>query len=409
MIGYKSIQSLLHKGTILILISILVHISLSDAIDSDIKNVNQPLDQSIELNAVDSGFQIPGATLYNNWINYTNNPLGWADRNTADYNGFQPTSSSTTSSSTTTYTSTVSGCCLGLSSLLLNAPLEPNSLTGINYNFNFLPGTIIEGIEVRILHATWNGNTGYYANISVELQWNGRSLNTTSEKFDYVNDQYRGSSNNFKNVTLGSPTDLWGRPSWSAVDFSDQNFGVKIVTTDLFPNSMETVDVAWVKVYYSDAPIVINDPWIQIENIPPSIDFTLGKILVVNLNSTIIDPSSLGYSPFNVTILVNDSVVLTLTTWNNDTLLPINATPYLVTESVYNVTVSFSATNGTDWIFKEVSFLVNVLTDTDQSTSSSSTANEFTGSTSDGSPSISFNLYFGLVFFIGMGMIRRKK
>ncbi|MFV2016047.1 MAG: hypothetical protein ACC656_11495, partial [Candidatus Heimdallarchaeota archaeon] len=148
----------------------------------------------------------------------------------------------------------------------------------------------------------------------------------------------------------------------------------------------------------------------------------------------VIDPSLLGYSPYNVTIVVNDSEVSTLTTWNNNTLLPINATPYLVAETVYNITIKFSATNGTDWIFGEVSFFVNVITNTvssststssnisDSTTSSSvdskvdiipsdlsSTTDELTESNSDGSPLVSFNFIFGIIFFLGITIIRRKK
>ena len=110
------------------------------------------------------------------------------------------------------------------------------------------------------------------------------------------------------------------------------------------------------KVYYSDAPIVIVDPWIEIESLPATVDFLVGTQLVVNLNSTVLDPSSLGYTPVNATVSINDTVVLTLTTWTNDTLLAFNATPYLQTVSQYNVNIKFSATNGTHWIFKEVSF-----------------------------------------------------
>lgn len=67
-------------------------------------------------------------------------------------------------------------------------------------------------------------------------------MNTTSGKFDYVNDQYQGFSNNFRNVTLGSPTDLWGRLSWNIDDLSDTNFGVKIEAIDLFDGASESID-----------------------------------------------------------------------------------------------------------------------------------------------------------------------
>lgn len=443
MISYPKILSLSRKGVVVIIFTLLVHNSLSLAFDSGTNNENGLFDSPIQVNSIDSGFEMPGATLYSNWYNYTHNPLGLADRNAAFYDGVQTTVSSSSSSPTyssssstsPTYSSSSSSSSAGLSSVSPSNGLLPNSLHGINYNFDFQTGTIIEGIEVRILHAPWN--LGQYADISVELQWNGRTLNTTSGKSDYVDGTFSGSSSNFKNVTLGSPTDLWGRTSWDAADFIDENFGVKIEVTDLVLGNSESVDVAWVKVYYSDPPIVIIDPWIEIEDLPPSVDFTLGTLLVVNWNSSIMDPSSLGYSPYNVTVFVNDSEVLTLTTWNNDTLLPIDVTSYLVAETVYNVTVKFSATNGTDWIFKEVSILVNVLANTSVSSSSSSSSSTTsstplanstttdskvdeltttssptsgqTDSTSDGSPSTPLNLIFGLVFFIGITMIRRKK
>ncbi|MCE7737416.1 MAG: hypothetical protein GPJ54_21175 [Candidatus Heimdallarchaeota archaeon] len=421
---FKKTLSLVRQVSMLTLLIFLIQISLTTGFDPQTQNHSRTFDPSIEVSTVDSGFTTPGATLYNNWFNYTNNPLGLADRDAVFYDGF-----------TTTITESSSGS-VALNSLSPNGVPLPNSVHGINYGFTNLQGKVIEGIEVRILHSTWNGNTGYFANLSIELQWNGRTLNTTSEKFDHVNDQYSGWDNNFKNVTLGSPTDLWGRSSWDIDDFSNANFGVKIEATDLFSGISESVDIAWVKIYYSDAPIVIIDPWIQIESLPTTVNILVGTQLVVNLNSTVLDPSSLGYTPFNATVSINDSEVLTLTTWNNDTLLPFNATPYLQTESVYKVTINFSATNGTHWIFKEVSFIVNVIANPasnttstssnvsnpttttsssidsvidDISSDSNSTTDELTDSNSDGSPLVSFNLIFGIVFFLGITIIRRKK
>lgn len=151
---------MIKQGIILILITFLIQSTLTTGFDSGTKNYSRIVDPSIEISAVDTGFKTPGATLYNNWVNYTNNPLALADRDAVFYDGY-----------TTTASSSSSGSYFGLSSLSTNGVPIQNSVYGINYNFNNLQGKVIEGIEVRILHSTWNENAGYFANISVELQW----------------------------------------------------------------------------------------------------------------------------------------------------------------------------------------------------------------------------------------------
>ncbi|MCG3218016.1 MAG: hypothetical protein KAR35_03375, partial [Candidatus Heimdallarchaeota archaeon] len=153
------------------------------------------------------------------WYNFTSNPLGEADRNCAFYdNGAE------------------------------------NSLVAVNYDFDLPVTAKIFGIEVKVLHAPWN--TGYYANLSIELFWNNRESVTSTGYFDYVDGSYHGFDATFKNVTLGASNDDWGR-SWAIDDFSNENFGVRLVCTDFIGS--ETVDIAWVKIYYYEDTTIIID------------------------------------------------------------------------------------------------------------------------------------------------------
>ncbi|MCY3412688.1 MAG: hypothetical protein INQ03_13705 [Candidatus Heimdallarchaeota archaeon] len=131
---------------------------------------------------------------------------------------------------------------------------------GVRYQINLPANAKIDGVEVMILHATWNGNTGEYATLSVELARNGYTDVTASGITDTVDDNYSGWDSNFKNVTLGSPTELWGRTDWKPADFLDSNFAVKIAVTDIYPSISESVDIVWVKIYYS----VLEDASIEV-------------------------------------------------------------------------------------------------------------------------------------------------
>ncbi|MHA1912174.1 MAG: hypothetical protein ACTSYA_10805, partial [Candidatus Kariarchaeaceae archaeon] len=151
------------------------------------------------------------------WYNFTNNPLRDADRDCAFYdNG------------------------------------EENSLIGINYDFDLPVTAIVTGIEVQVLHAPWN--SGNFANLSIELYSNNRQSLTSTGYFDYVDGSYHGFDSAFKNVTFGSFDDDWGR-SWSSDDFSYDNFGVRLVCTDFIGS--ESVDIAWVKLHYTDEPVIV--------------------------------------------------------------------------------------------------------------------------------------------------------
>jgi len=124
-----------------------------------------------------------------------------------------------------------------------------NYLKGVDYNVSLPDNAIVTGIEVMIEHATWNGNN-YYANLSIELQWNGMASTTNTKTWDYVDGKVNsGWNDNFRNVTLGSSTNTWGR-SWSPSDLSNSNFAVRISLLDVFPGANEAVDIAWVNVHY---------------------------------------------------------------------------------------------------------------------------------------------------------------
>jgi hypothetical protein len=126
---------------------------------------------------------------------------------------------------------------------------SPNSVIPYHYCIDLPEDAAIDGIEVKIEHATWNGNAGYYQTISVELMWNGRANTTTTGYTDTANSSYEGWNNTFKNVVLGGANDKWGR-TWSANDFSNENFGVKISCDDANPTDETSIDFCWVKVYY---------------------------------------------------------------------------------------------------------------------------------------------------------------
>jgi hypothetical protein len=174
------------------------------------------------------------------WYNYSSNPLGENDRNCAFYdNG------------------------------------EENSLIGIDYNFDLPAAASFQGIEVLVAHAPWN--IGNNANLSIELFWNNRETFTSTGYFDYVDGSYSGASWNFKNVTFGSDLDTWGH-DWTLDDFSNENFGVRLVCTDFIGS--ESVDFAWVNIHY------ILEPAVQIDQLA-EVTFEYDKLETATLNWTV--------------------------------------------------------------------------------------------------------------------------
>jgi len=89
------------------------------------------------------------------------------------------------------------------------------------------------------LEASQNVDSGI-GFIGVELYWNGGATFTTSGK---------NTETGVTDVvfTFGGQTDLWGR-TWSAADFSNANFSVRI-TGDSFGTTLQ-VDAIQVRVYH---------------------------------------------------------------------------------------------------------------------------------------------------------------
>ena len=121
----------------------------------------------------DTGFVRPSSVINHNWYNFSIDPLTDADRDT---------------------------------SYLDFANVTSNSVTGVNYNLTLDNSFVLEGIEVRLLHAPWNGNTGYFANLTVELSYNNKLEITSTNHSDYefidAFGEYAGSGDNFKNITF---------------------------------------------------------------------------------------------------------------------------------------------------------------------------------------------------------------
>ncbi|NUM44055.1 MAG: hypothetical protein HUU38_05055 [Anaerolineales bacterium] len=89
-----------------------------------------------------------------------------------------------------------------------------------NFGINLLAGATVDGIEIRLdAKADSSANT---PTLCIELSWNGggswTSIQTTP-----------GLNTTLQSYLLGGPTNTWGR-TWSASDFSNPNFRVRITS-----------------------------------------------------------------------------------------------------------------------------------------------------------------------------------
>jgi hypothetical protein len=109
-----------------------------------------------------------------------------------------------------------------------------------NFGLSIPDGATINGIRVRVEahHSTGHGLRRFV----VDLSWNG-GTNWTSTTLK--TGQF-GTSDTTR--TVGSTTQTWGR-TWSADDFTDANFRVRL-TTDLGSGTL-SVDYVVVRVYYT--------------------------------------------------------------------------------------------------------------------------------------------------------------
>jgi len=115
-----------------------------------------------------------------------------------------------------------------------------------NFGFSFSAATI-DAIQVDVKGFIDNGNWAY---LSAYLSWNGGVSWTATKPLSF--------SNVAQTLTL-SPVDTWGR-TWSASEFSNTNFRVKITLNSHDPsNKYAKIDSVGVTVIY-DCPTATNTP-----------------------------------------------------------------------------------------------------------------------------------------------------
>ena len=117
-----------------------------------------------------------------------------------------------------------------------------------NFGFNIPAGSIIEGIEVQ----TEAKSTDKDCRLGLALSWNNGS--------DYTDYKNVDLSESDSSDTTGSDSSTWGK-TWSAGDFSDANFVVKLQDNDpgysCENDATTSVDLLQTKIYYS-TPVTPN-------------------------------------------------------------------------------------------------------------------------------------------------------
>ncbi len=126
-----------------------------------------------------------------------------------------------------------------------------------NYGLSVPAGYTVLGIEITSLA---KASVASGCRIDYSLSWDGGTT-WTSLKSDPLN-------GTLSPTTLGSPSDLWGRGSWSPSDFSDANFRVRATNvkgSGCSAAAVASLDSTTVKVYYrapaSQGNVAINDPY----------------------------------------------------------------------------------------------------------------------------------------------------
>jgi subtilisin family serine protease len=110
-----------------------------------------------------------------------------------------------------------------------------------NYSFGLPSGATVLGIEVR-LEAKVDNTSGAPA-MYVQLSWDGggswtaAKATATLKKSDTV-------------YTLGSASDLWGRPAWTDLDFSNTSFRVRVTNVATNTSRDFSLDQIAVRVTY---------------------------------------------------------------------------------------------------------------------------------------------------------------
>ncbi len=118
-----------------------------------------------------------------------------------------------------------------------------------NYGFSVPAGSSISGIEVRA--DWWLDSTSGTNSLSTQMSWDGGTT-WTSAKSDSTETDHEHI------VSLGGASDTWGR-SWSASDFSNANFRVRVTMNATTSSRDFFLDWLPVRVYYtpdSTAPVI---------------------------------------------------------------------------------------------------------------------------------------------------------
>ncbi len=116
-----------------------------------------------------------------------------------------------------------------------------------SFGFNLPSGATIDGIRVAL-----EGNRPDPRTVDVSLSWNGGASWTTGNGTGVKNTGGLLSVTD-KTIILGGSTDTWGRV-WSASDFSDSNFRVRLDAVTSGPGDVLNLDQLQVKVHYTSGP-----------------------------------------------------------------------------------------------------------------------------------------------------------
>lgn len=116
-----------------------------------------------------------------------------------------------------------------------------------NFDLSVPTGVTILGVEVLV-----EGYTGGTRQSAVSLSWNGGTSYTSGAGTGVKTTNLPGTTSSTETViTLGNGTDLWGR-SWTAGQFSNTNFRVKLDATTGTGSENLNIDQVRVRVSYDD-------------------------------------------------------------------------------------------------------------------------------------------------------------
>lgn len=165
--------------------------------------------------------------------------------NAGDNNGYEGSPTRAYSSNSSYATDTNSGSGTGTSC----TGNDKDKHRFYNYGMTLPNGSTIDGIEVR-LDGKADGTTGS-PKMCVQLSWDGGTTWTTAKTTSNLT-----TSN--ATYTLGTASDNWGH-TWSANDFSDANFRLRVIDVASDTSRDFSLDWAAVKVHYSGGTLTTSD------------------------------------------------------------------------------------------------------------------------------------------------------